>query len=87
LLPDKASVLKGLDLVARANSGIVRFESTINAGLLIFQCVAGRQQVFKLRLGPLAREVQQDQCARQFRLIAITRDKKIWLILASFGGH
>jgi hypothetical protein len=43
--------------------------------------------VSKLRLHPLARPVQQDQCARQFRLIAITRDKKIRLILASFGGH
>src|SRR3990170_2983263 len=63
LLPDKASVLKGLDLVAWQDSGIVRSESTISGGFLIFQCVAGRQQVFNLRIDPLARLVQQDQCA------------------------
>jgi hypothetical protein len=70
-----------------AESGIDRSGFTISGGFLIFQCVAGRQQVFKLRLGPLARQVQQDQCARRFRLLAIMKDKNIRLILASFGGH
>jgi hypothetical protein len=65
-MPDKASLLKGLDLVA----GGLRLLITVNAlvkGLnMIFQCVAGLQQVANLLVAPLACFLQPDHCALRF---------------------
>ena len=87
MLPDKASVLKGLDLLAGANSELVRSDATIKDGFLIFQCVAGQQQVLNLRSHPLARKAQQDQCAHEFWPKTTLEDKNKRLILAAIGGQ
>jgi hypothetical protein len=87
MLPDRASILKGLDLLAGANSELVRSDATIKGGFLIFQCVAGQQQVLNLRSHPLARKAQQDQCAHEFRLKTALEDKNNRLILAVIGGQ
>ena len=87
MLPDKASVLKGLDLLAGANSELVRSDATIKDGFLIFQCVAEQQQVLNLRSHPLARKAQQDQCAHEFWPKTTLEDKNKRLILAAIGGQ
>ena len=86
-MPDKASVLKGLDLVEWQYSVVIRSQSTIRGGFQIFQCVAGQQQVLNLRSHPLARKDQQDQCAHEFRLKTALEDKNNRLILAAIGGQ
>jgi hypothetical protein len=87
MLPDRASILKGLDLLAGANFELVRSDATIKDGFLIFQCVAGQQQVLNLRSHPLARKAQQDQCAYEFRPKTTLEGKYSWLILAAIVGQ